>query len=117
MKLARTLFYGLLASAPLSAAATLPLDRPTPPPCCVDGICRAHAGSFGYFPTRWRTWPGLGVAPMPTLQPPDIKNIPGLPAIEPPKPEDEDRQAPEPTKPAAPAPLNFAPPAAGVPRT
>jgi hypothetical protein len=118
MKLARILSLGIAVGFAQCALATLPLDRPTPPPCCVDGICHAHAARFGYFPTRWRVWPGLAVAPMPTPPTTTPRNIPGINPYDPIRPEDEDRQAPEPTRTSLPAaeqpqgeqPTNGAPP-------
>jgi hypothetical protein len=116
MKLTRTLTLTIVASIGPFAAATLPLDRPTPPPCCADGICSAHAHTFGYFQTRWRVWPGLSQAPMPTVKQPTVRQIPGLPAMEPPKAEEEDRQAPPPIRTVAPPrPTTEAPPAGSPP--
>jgi hypothetical protein len=117
MKLTRTITLAIVAGIGPVAAATLPLDRPTPPPCCVDGICTVHAAEFGYHPTRWRVWPGLSQAPLPTVQQPTIRNIPGIPAIETPKPEEEDRQAPPPIRSLAPPrPVTeTSPPTGGAP--
>jgi hypothetical protein len=118
MKLTRTLTIAIVASIGPVAAATLPLDRPTPPPCCADGICAAHASSFGYFPTRWRVWPGLSQAPLPTVKQPTIRQIPGITPIEPPSPEEEDRQAPQPIRTLAPPrPTTEAPPTTTSPTT
>jgi hypothetical protein len=47
MKRTRILSLSFAAVFASTALATLPLDRPTPPPCCVDGICHAHAARFG----------------------------------------------------------------------
>jgi hypothetical protein len=100
MKCIRVIALGFVAGigTGANAEAATPLDRPSPPPCCADGICYAHAGSHGYFQTRWRTWPGLSFAPMPTKQPAPTNPIPGFPAYETPAPEKEDLQAPPPTK-------------------
>jgi hypothetical protein len=117
MKLAAIVTLGIVASLAGNARAQINLiDRPTPPPCCVDGVCHAHAARFGYFQTRWRVWPGLSVAPLPTVQPPTARPIPGVPVIEPIPPEQEDRQAPEPIKSSVPPP-DVEPPAGAVPRT
>ncbi|MEX2317716.1 MAG: hypothetical protein WD669_11230 [Pirellulales bacterium] len=95
---AMSLVVTLCFTADIAAAINPPLERPTPPPCCADGVCYAHARTYGYFQTRWRTWPGLGVAPMPTLQTPPSNQIPGFPTYETPTPEKEDLQAPPLTK-------------------
>jgi hypothetical protein len=92
-----TMIIGLAVGARLAGART-PLDRPTPPPCCADGVCHAHAQSFGYFQTRWRMWPGIGEAPMPAVQKPTTMQVPGVPPYEVPPPEKEDQLAPPPTK-------------------
>ena len=54
---------GVFTSTALAgvALAETRLDRPTPPAQCVDGICPAHPFTHGYFPTRWRVWPGSEV--------------------------------------------------------
>jgi hypothetical protein len=116
MKLVSIITCGVMASLAGSTWAIDLLDRPSPPPCCVDGVCYAHATQFGYFQTRWRVWPGLSVAPMPTVQPPTARPVPGMPIIEPPKPEEEDRQAPPPIKSAVPQ-SELQPPAGAVPRS
>jgi len=114
MRFAHIITLGVVAGFAGTAAATIPLDRPTPPPCCADGICHAHAQVFGVNQTRWRVWPGLSVAPMPTVKQQIIRQIPGIPAIERPKPEEEDRQAPPPTRSLAP-PITTEGPAATAP--
>jgi hypothetical protein len=99
MKWMHQVLMGAVACAAASvAAAGPPIDPPTPPPCCVDGVCRAHATTFGYFPTRWRVWPGIGVAPEPTIQEPQVRKVPGVEPYDLPPPEEEDRRAPEPTR-------------------
>ena len=110
MKHARIISLGIIVGIATSAAATVPLDRPTPPPCCADGVCHAHPGTFGYFQTRWRVWPGVSIAPMPTVKQPIVREIPGIEKIEIPTPEEEDRQAPPPTKsPTTQSPIEVAP--------
>jgi hypothetical protein len=116
MKLTGIFSLGIAVVFVSSVSAIGPIDRPTPPPCCVDGVCHAHAARFGYFPTRWRVWPGVSVAPMPTVQPPAVRQVPGMPIIEPPTPEEEDRQAPEPIRSSLPQ-QEMQPPAGAVPRT
>jgi hypothetical protein len=98
LKLSAMGLLALVASLASTFAAGPPLTRPTPPPCCVDGVCHAHASTFGYFPTRWRVWPGLGVAPEPKIEETPVREIPGVRPFEMPPPEEEDRQAPPPTK-------------------
>jgi hypothetical protein len=45
----------------------LPLiDPPTPPPCAADGTCYPNTCRWGYYPSRWRTWPGTEMAPEPS---------------------------------------------------
>ncbi len=91
------------------------LDRPTPPPQCVDGVCTANPASYGYFKTRWRAWPGLGVAPMPSAEPQPTPSLPGVPPYEVPPPEKEDLKAPPPTKSAQPVTTGTTPPAGAAP--
>jgi hypothetical protein len=117
MKFAHLITLVAVAGFAGSAAATIPLDRPTPPPCCADGICHAHAKVFGVNKTRWRVWPGVSVAPMPTVKQPVIRNIPGITDIELPKPEEEDRQAPPPIRTLTPPPTTVEGPAAPAPGT
>jgi len=31
--------------------------RPSPPPCCADGMCHPNPMTFGWYETRWRRWP------------------------------------------------------------
>ncbi len=75
------------------------IDRPTPPPCCADGVCYPNPVTWGAYPTRWRRWPtvALGAAPADTAAPgaPDD----ALPPFEVPRKEEEDRRAPPPTQP------------------
>jgi len=42
------------------------IDPPTPPPCAADGTCYPNTCRWGYYPGRWRTWPGTELAPEPT---------------------------------------------------
>jgi hypothetical protein len=44
----------------------LPLDPPTPPPCAADGTCYPNTGEWGYYPSRWRPWPGDQLEPTPS---------------------------------------------------
>src|SRR5262245_42377404 len=92
-----TLFSGLFVGT--AAADTPPLDRPTPPPCCADGVCDAHAGTYGWFQTRWRPWAGESVNPGAV---PTAPAAGGLPPYVRPTPENEDLRAPPATKSATP---------------
>lgn len=42
------------------------VDPPTPPPCAADGTCYPNTCRWGYYPSRWRTWPGTEMAPEPS---------------------------------------------------
>ncbi len=42
------------------------IDPPTPPPCAADGTCYPNTCRWGFYPGRWRTWPGTELAPEPT---------------------------------------------------
>lgn len=73
--------------------------RPTPPPCCVDGICYPNYATWGHYGTRWRPWPIQVAAatreatPSPEELGPDLRPYETLP------PEEEDRRAPPPSAP------------------
>jgi len=41
------------------------VDPPTPPPCAADGTCYPNTCKWGYYPGRWRTWPGSELVPEP----------------------------------------------------
>jgi hypothetical protein len=100
-KTTATLFAACLAGD-LAIAAHPPLDRPTPPPCCADGICYPNPITWGWYETRWRRWPTEELQPTPAPAAPiPGKKIPDIPAYETPPPEEEDRRAPPPTKPRA----------------
>jgi hypothetical protein len=77
--------------------------RPTPPPCCADGLCYPKADTWGVYGTRWRQWPiqyttggpgapGLGAPGQPGQAPPFVL----------PSPDEEDRRAPPPSVPKRP---------------
>lgn len=77
-----------LAGAPL-------IDPPTPPPCAADGICYPNTGGWGYYPSRWRTWPGTRLEPTPAKSPTEAGQIsPELSPAETPPAELEDAAAP-----------------------
>lgn len=88
----------LLATSASSATALgrAPLiDPPTPPPCAADGICYPNTGSWGYYPARWRTWPGTQLEPTPAKSPTEAGRIsPELGPAEPPPADVEDAAAP-----------------------
>jgi hypothetical protein len=80
------------------SAATVTVDKPTPPPCCVDGVCYPKVNTWGYYPGQWRRWPGDEMQPTP-LTPTPAAVEPGITPFEAPSPQEEDRRAPTPTKP------------------
>ena len=82
------------------------IDRPSPPPCAADGTCYPNKEVWGYYPGRWRTWPGVSGLPTPsTLEPTPADLGPELSPHETPRPEVEDRQAPPATTKRQPASL------------
>jgi hypothetical protein len=102
MKLVKIIRVGALAitTGTPAFAANPPLDRPTPPPCCADGICYPKPDTWGNYQTRWRRWPAEELEPTPAAgakQP--GKELPGVPSYETIPPDLEDRRAPPPTKP------------------
>jgi len=88
----------LLAISSMSGASLgrAPLiDPPTPPPCAADGICYPNTGGWGYYPARWRTWPGVQLEPTPAKSPTEAGRIsPELGPAEPPPADLEDAAAP-----------------------
>lgn len=91
-----------------SALAAPPLiDRPTPPPCAADGRCYPNVNEWGFYPGRWRRWPGHEEYPVPAQPSPAERLGPDVSPYEIPPPELEDAQAPpastkdEATKPPA----------------
>jgi hypothetical protein len=80
-------------------AAHPPLGRPTPPPCCADGVCYPNVGEWGWYRTNWRRWPTEELQPTPTTGAPKPgAEIPDLERYETPTPEQEDQRAPPRTK-------------------
>jgi hypothetical protein len=77
-------------------ASPIPLDRPTPPPCAADGTCYPNENTWGWYPCRWRKWPGEELVPTPAgVQPtPADRMGTDLKPYETPTPEQEDAQAP-----------------------
>ena len=45
------------------------IDPPTPPPCAADGSCYPNTCEWGYYPGRWRLWPGANLQPTPSKSP------------------------------------------------
>ena len=96
----KSLSSGLLALAGVCLSVTAmgraPLiDPPTPPPCAADGICYPNTGGWGYYPARWRTWPGVQLEPTPAKSPTEAGRVsPELGPSEPPPADVEDAAAP-----------------------
>jgi hypothetical protein len=79
------------------AAGRAPLiDPPTPPPCAADGTCYPNTGEWGYYPSRWRTWPGAQLEPTAAKSPTPAEGqiSPELRHTETPPAELEDAAAP-----------------------
>lgn len=70
------------------------IDRPSPPPCAADGICYPNVTEWGYYPSRWRRWPGHELVPTPAEPTPEQRLGPDVPPYEIPPPEREDERAP-----------------------
>ena len=69
------------------------VDGATVPPCTAEGGCYPKRNTFGFYATRWRTWPGAKYGgPAPTAADPSED----VPVIDPPTAEEEDQQAPPP---------------------
>jgi hypothetical protein len=85
---------GVTGSA--SGRSPLPIDPPTPPPCAADGTCYPNTCEWGYYPSRWRTWPGDQLEPTPSKTPTEAEGrvSPELGHSETPPPELEDAAAP-----------------------
>ena len=103
MRLSRKLAAGVLAALGIGEMARAdhspPLDRPTPPPCCADGVCYPNPTTWGVYPTRWRRWPGVTDAPLePSPAPAPGELGPEVPPYEAPPAEEEERRAPPPTQ-------------------
>jgi hypothetical protein len=113
VKLSRIIFGSWITTCGLAvaAAAAPPLDRPSPPPCCADGMCHANPCTWGWYETRWRRWPCECLAGGPT-PPGQLAPAQLGPEIQPyvaPPPEEEDRRAPLPTAPHGEPPRTLAP--------
>jgi hypothetical protein len=99
----RTIMWGVLAVLAIGGTAAIagppPLDRPTPPACCADGMCYPNPTVWGVYKTRWRRWPTEELEPTPAERPP-AGLVPEAAPFERPPAEEEDRAAP-PRTPAA----------------
>jgi hypothetical protein len=109
-----TLASCVLASMGVASAANAQIpgliDRPSPPPCAADGTCYPNTDAWGYYPGRWRTWPGVALEPTPsTISPTPADLGPELAPHETPPPELEDKQAPPATTKRQPSPLGAEP--------
>jgi hypothetical protein len=101
MKLVKIIGAGALAMSAVKPAVAdnPPLDRPTPPPCCADGICYPNIGEWGWYKTNWRRWPTEELQPTPgAVAPKAGTEIPDIGPYETPTPEQEDQRAPPRTK-------------------
>lgn len=104
----------LALASTAGAAGPPPLDRPSPPPCCADGLCYPKPNTFGWYETRWRRWPTEYLEPTPAGVKPPAPAVPDVRTYETPTPEEEDRRAPPPTRRPEQPPAGEAP--AGAPR-
>jgi hypothetical protein len=105
---------GLCHTAPPNPIAP---GRPSPPPCCADGVCYPNYITWGHYATRWRRWPLEQPMPIPEeLRPPPPLG-PEVQPYEAPSAEEEDRRAPPPTPPRGeePTPPVPAPPSGEAP--
>ena len=96
-------------------AATVTVDKPSPPACCADGVCYPKTNTWGYYQRKWRQWPGQELEP--TAAQPLTKPVPDIPRYETPTPQEEDRRAPPPTKPERNAPTVTPPAVMPTPST
>jgi hypothetical protein len=99
---ATVVFAMFIGRAATGTHGPLPLDRPTPPPCCADGRCSTNH-VWGVYETRWRRWPGVTDAPLePSAAPAPGELGPAVPPYEAPPAAEEDQRAPAPTRPRPP---------------
>ena len=59
-----------------------PLDRPSPPACCADGLCYPNRATWGLYETRWRRWPTEQLEPTPADTQPSGWTRPEIPGFE-----------------------------------
>lgn len=90
--------FVLVSSCAVIAGAVrpLPIDHPSPPPCGADGNCYPNEGEWGYYPGRWRQWPGVDLTPSAEEKAPTPAEQlgPDLSPYVTPSPEEEDEAAP-----------------------
>jgi hypothetical protein len=79
-------------------AAPPPLDRPSPPACCADGLCYPNPTTWGVYGTRWRRWPTEQLEPTPSAAQPAVTPSLEIPKYERPPMEKEEQAAPPPTR-------------------
>lgn len=72
------------------------MDSPLPPPCAAEGTCRPNRKTWGYYPGRWRRWPGDYDDSTGTGEP--RPGEAGLEKVDIPPAEEEDRAAPAPSE-------------------
>jgi hypothetical protein len=94
---AAVVLLGWMCVVAFSAGPTS-IDRPSPPACCVDGLCYPNPTTWGYYGTRWRRWPTTQLEPTPAEARPPGAPTPEIPAFERPPAEDEEQAAPPPTR-------------------
>jgi hypothetical protein len=87
----------LVIGGSAAVAGPPPLDRPSPPACCADGMCYPNPTTWGVYKTRWRPWPTEELEPTPAEARPPADMVPGAERFERPPAEEEDRAAPPPT--------------------
>jgi hypothetical protein len=75
-----------------------PLDRPSPPACCADGLCYPNPTTWGVYGTRWRRWPTERLEPTPSEVQPPVAPSPEIRPFERPPVEKEEQAAPPPTR-------------------
>jgi hypothetical protein len=73
--------------------------RPSPPPCCADGISYARPETWGFYETRWRRWSVEYAVSAPDGVVPPGGAVPDVRTYETPRAEEEDLRAPAPTTP------------------
>jgi hypothetical protein len=87
-----------LTFADTFGAGPPPLDRPSPPACCADGLCYPNRTTWGVYGTRWRRWPTEQLQPTPADARPPVGPTQEIPGFERPPAEDEEQAAPPPTR-------------------
>src|SRR3990170_2383964 len=92
-----TILFGVLVDGAW-ATGRPHVDPPTPPACTPDGICYPKRETWGYYPGRWRSWPGeLRDGAVAEPRPDELLRPDLRPYITPP-PVEEDLASPLPTQ-------------------